>query len=234
MDKTVIIDTYFDFRLDSAGRDPDLASPTLKRYHQALWSKQLPNGEYLRLSAEKCTYLRYKDILLGSDSITTSFRYERNKELLRRVEQTTTSYPEFIENYLHNTYTIGGAILFPKHRGSINQVRGCSRKICDRWDLTLECIRRYYVGEQSPLDAALLRDKAFFELFIDFKGYVDFFLLQDCVDEKYHVKLWLDTPLFENDPMPKNTEAYFNWIDSQLFFVKQRAKRIVEYCEKMA
>lgn len=229
MVETVDIDVTFDFRSDSAGRDPDSASPTLKRYHQALWSKPLPNGEYLHLTTDNCSYLRYKDMYFGSDSITASFRYERNKELLRQVEQIIPSPSEYFENYEHKAYTIGGEIIFPKHQGSINQTRGCSKKICDRWDLTLECIRRYYAGEPSPLDAALQRDKDFFELFKDFKGYVDFFLLQDCVNEKYQVKLWLDTPLFENDPMPKTTEDYFSWINSQLDFVKKRSKRITDY-----
>ena len=33
-------------------------------------------------------------------------------------------------------------------------------------------------------------DRGFFELFADFRGYVDFFLLQDCVSKDYEeVKL---------------------------------------------
>lgn len=36
------IDTAFDFRTDTPpGRDPDSHSPTLRRYHQLLWSKPL-------------------------------------------------------------------------------------------------------------------------------------------------------------------------------------------------
>ena len=226
------IDITFDFRSDSKGPDPDTSSPTLKRYHQALWSKPLPNGEYLHLTTDNCSYLRYKDMYFGSDSITASFRYERNRDLLRHVEQAMPSLSEYFDRYEHKTYTIGGEIIFPKHQGSINQARGCSRKICDRWDLTLECIRRYYAGEPSPLDAALHRDEDFFELFTDFKGYVDFFLLQDCVNEKYQVKLWLDTQLFENDPMPKTVDEYLSWINSQLDFVEKRAKRIADYCRE--
>ena len=35
----------FDFRSDTPpGRDPDALSPTLRRYHQLLWSKPLPSG----------------------------------------------------------------------------------------------------------------------------------------------------------------------------------------------
>lgn len=224
------IDILFDFRTDSAGRDPDSASPTLKAYHQALWSRPLPNGQSLCLTMGDCSYLRWGDMYFGSDSITASFRYNRNEELLNQVARAVPSFSDYIENYLHKAYTIGGTIIFPKHTGSINQSRGCNKKICDRWDLTLECIRRYYAGEPSPLDTVLEKDRAFFDLFVDFKGYVDFFFLQDCVDDNYNVKLWLDTPLFEDNPMPKNVEEYFTWIDSQLEFVSSRGMRMKAYC----
>ena len=41
-----LIDIAFDFRSDTpAGKDPDAVSPTLRRYHQHLWSKpQSPHG----------------------------------------------------------------------------------------------------------------------------------------------------------------------------------------------
>lgn len=227
------IDISYDFRVDSNGRDPDSASPMLKVYHQALWSKPLPDGQTMCLSSEDCSYLRWGDMYFGSDSITTSFRYGRNKELLDQVAKRVPSFSQYTDDYLHKAYTIGGEIIFPKHSGSINQSRGCNRKICDRWDLSLECIRRYFAGESSPLSDALQRDKEFFDLFVDFKGYVDFFLLQDCVDEDYNVKLWLDTPLFEHDPMPRNVDEYLQWIDAQLEFVRSRGLRIAEYGKVM-
>ena len=40
----MLIDTSFDVRTDSRGKDPDTWSPTLCRYHQLLWSKPLPSG----------------------------------------------------------------------------------------------------------------------------------------------------------------------------------------------
>ena len=40
-----VIDITFDFRSDTPpGLDPDTYSPTLRRYHQLLWSKPLPSG----------------------------------------------------------------------------------------------------------------------------------------------------------------------------------------------
>jgi len=43
------IGTSFDFRLDAGGKDPDSYSPTLRRYHQLLWSKPLPGGAFFDL-----------------------------------------------------------------------------------------------------------------------------------------------------------------------------------------
>lgn len=225
------IDIFFDVRSDNTGRDPDSSSPTLRAYHQALWSKPLPNGQVLCLTTNKDSYLKWNDMVFGSDSITASFRYERTKVLLEQVKQVVPSYTDFFENYDRKTYTIGGTIIFPKHHDSINQKRGCRSKIRDRWDLTLECIRRFYIREDSPLYDIFQKDKSFFDLFVNFKGYVDFFFLQDCVDEDYRVKLWLDTPLFESNPFPKNVDEYLGWIDSQLDFVKKRAERIADYCK---
>ena len=223
------IDIDFDVQTDSNGKDPDSASKTLKAYHQLLWSKPLPNGEAMKIEIER-GYLKWGDMWLGCDSITASFLHYRFplKEL---VEQTIPNFSDFKRDYWHRTYTISGSIIFPMVRWSMNQARGCSAKICDSWDLTLECIRRYYNGESTPLDKALNNSSQFFEKFVGFKEYVDFFLLQDCVDENYNVKFWLNTPLFESMPMPKNMEEYLHWIDTQLEFVSKRGKRIAEYCK---
>lgn len=44
----------------------------------------------------------------------------------------------------------------------------------DRFDLTLECIRRHYLNMDSPLAPTLSRYTKFFALFGDFPGYVSF------------------------------------------------------------
>lgn len=221
------IDIHFDVQTDSKGPDPDSGSPTLRAYHQLLWSKPLPNGQIMKLEIEK-NCLKWGDMWFGCDSITASFQHERFP-LRKYVMQHIPNFSEFQKDYLHKTYTIGGSIIFPMHRWSMNQARGCSVKVCDRWDLTLECIRRFYAGEQTPLDKVLEADRQFFNLFVDFKGYVDFFLLQDCVDESYNVRYGLETPLFVSMPMPKTLDEYYRWIDSQIDFVAKRGKRISEY-----
>lgn len=222
------IDVAFDVQTDSGGKDPDGYSPTLKMYHKLLWSKTLPNGDDMPLVIDKGC-LRWKNIWFGCDSITASFLHWRFP-LKDYVEQHIPNFVEWKKDYWHKTYTIGGSIIFPMHRWSMNQARGCNVKICDRWDLTLECIRRFYSGESSPLDSALEKSRDFFKLFINFKGYVDFFLLQDCVDDNYNVKFWLNTPLFVSMPMPTNMDDYMKWIDSQVDFVNKRNARIAHYC----
>ena len=50
----MVIDTSFDFRKDTPDypkKDPDVHSPTLRRYHKLLWSKALPGGtRYARVA----------------------------------------------------------------------------------------------------------------------------------------------------------------------------------------
>lgn len=246
-----IVDITFDFTTDTpdywdrfwvrknglgvAGNDPDALSPTLKKYQKALWSKELPNGEIMDLTiGHGYSYLTWKDFRFGSDSIPASFRYHKYRKMITQIKEIVPNYNEFIENFLHETYTIGGEIIFPKRRyRSINQRRGCKREIQDRWDLTLECIRRYYQDESSPLYDTLLNEKEFFDLFIDFKGYVDFFFLQDCVSDDYQtVKFWLGNGEFTPYPLPQTVDDYLLWIDKNLEFVRKRNKRIQEYCSK--
>ena len=52
-----------------------------------------------------------------------------------------------------------------KKRLTINGERGLNRRIVDRFDLTLECIRRYYLNIDNPLQQTLQRYEKFFQLF---------------------------------------------------------------------
>src|SRR5690606_1239838 len=95
------------------------------------------------------------------------------------------------------TYTIGGMIIWPANqidrKWTMNQARGCNwRRIGDRLDLTLEAIRRHYAGEgTSPLAKVIDRYGTYFELFGDFAGFVDFFLLDDLVTENLEVNFFM-------------------------------------------
>ena len=146
--------------------------------------------------------------------------------MLDEVRKAIPNYKIFIENFLRSSYTIGGSIIFPKE-DSLNRARGCNPLIKDRWDLTLECIRRYYNNEKSPLYDVLLKNKDFFDLFVGFKGYVDFFFLQDCVTPDYNTVIkWIDNDDFTENPLPKSVDDYVLWINKQLEFLKKRNNRI--------
>lgn len=227
-------DNYWecDSILGAFNNDPDSASKTLKLYHKLLYSKQLPNGEVLDITAGNgANYLTWKNFRFGSDSIIASFRYKNNRNFMKKVAETIPNYQQYIENYIHKSYTIGGEIIFPKRSGGINQSRGCNHMIRDRWDLTLECIRKFYLGEISPLYSVLMHDKPFFDLFVDFKGYIDFFYLQDCVSKDYSkINFWIGDGSFTNNPLPKSVDEWVTYIDKELEFVEKRNQRIKTDC----
>lgn len=229
-----MIDIGFDFRSDSNERDPDSYSPTLSKYHQALWSKQLPNGDMMELETQGPPYtLTWKDFVLSSDSIIVELKYEKNKKIIDQVCETVDDADAYYENLISRSYSIGGMIIFPKHINSMNQRRGTSSFISDRWDLTLECIRRYYNDEDSPLSEIIKSDKAFFDLFVDFKGYVDFFLLQDCVSEDYSkVDIWVGDTSFTKSGLPETVDDYFEFIRKEHEFLDKRNRRILKYSKE--
>ena len=198
-----------------------------EKEYEMLWSRELPNGDIMQLADDDCGYLKWNGMRFGSDSIAVSFGYERCRGQLESVASGMDDYHAFVEDFLHRTYTIGGTIIFPRHRNSINQVKGTNRLISDRWDLTLECIRRFYSGEESPITWCLEQDMEFFDLFVDFRGYVDFFFLQDCVSPDYsEVRLWTDIRPFEDSPIPRDRDEYLRWIQANLDFVERRNERI--------
>jgi len=235
-----MIDVTFDFTTDTPhfwerkGADPDALSPMLKKYHQLLWSKELPNGDVMSLEPKKPPYyLTWRDFDFGSDSIIVGMRYPKNQRIIDQVSEIIPDYEAWYEGHQRSSYTIGGMIIFPRHRNSMNQMRGMNVIISDCWALTLECIRRFYAGEDSPLHKVMERDKEFYDLFLDFKGYVDFFLLQDCVSDDYSkVDIWMGDTSFEKSGLPKTVDEYFEFIRKEHEFLEKRNERIREYCDK--
>lgn len=227
------IDITFDFRSDTPpGKDPDRYSATLRRYHQLLWSKPLPNGEPFDLEPTTSHYLHHRSQLgefsLSSDAVIPTF--SRQPQTAHLVEQIPTVERE---EFLALSYTIGGMMLFPSDRVgnkmTINQARGCHPRIKDRFDLTVECIRRHYTGETSPLSEALARYRTFLNLFGGFAGYVDFFLLQDLVDENSSaVKFSMPFDDFTGSPVPATLEAYLDYREHTMAFIASRNQRIAQ------
>ena len=227
----VVIDTSFDFTTDAHGKDPDTYSKTLQRYHQALWSKELPCGEKMQLvcrgSRNGPYYLNWKQHTFSSDAFIVDFRsHARYTNMIRKIKAELPDwYDELDRTFDHISYTIGGMTIFPLHRNSINQMKGFL--VHDRWDLTHECIRRYYKGEWSPLYKYLFADKPFFDLFVDFRGYVDYFFFQDCVTDDYSkVIFWYGNGSFDEKKYPQSAADYKLWIERELDFLDKRNERI--------
>ena len=225
------IDPSFDFRSDTPpGGDPDALSPTLRRYHRQLWSKPLPSGDMFELvDTMPRAYLHHRSHLgefrLSSDSVIPTFRKE--KTLAPVFEQ----LPGELAEFLRISYTIGGMMVFPGNqvdrRMTINAARGCHPLIKDRFDLTVECIRRFYAGVDSPLRGTLDRYSDFFGLFGDFEGYVEFFLLQDLVtQESLEVRFFGPFDGFKSRPVPSTEIAYSAYRERAIEFVEARNRRI--------
>lgn len=145
-----------------------------------------------------------RDVSSNITKTSEYIQFKKETEQLDDCTKTIRCYNEdwqqnnpfklFIWRYLQKSNTIGGFIVFPRHnKSTINTARNA--KFYDRFDLALECIRRYYLNpenlteEYNPLFCTLSynteffdKEKEFFEMFGSFKNYVDFFCLQDWID----------------------------------------------------
>ena len=228
------IDITYDFRKDAKGKDPDQHSPTLRQYHKLLWSKPLPSGQVFSLDdSMPGVYLKHSSDLgnfnMSSDSVIPTFsKWKRMTHITQELP------PGELENFVHTAYTIGGMMIFPSNqidgKPTINGERGFNQKIGDRMDLTLECIRRYYFDVQSPMSGTLARYKNFFDLFGDFRGFVEFFLLHDMVSDDFSdVKFFKAFDNFITPPYPEDVADYYLYMQNTINFINARNKRIVSF-----
>jgi len=229
------IDINFDFRNDvPINKDPDIFSQKLRQYHKILWSKNLPSGELFDLT-DTITgkYLFHQSSLgefsLSSDNISHSYIFvKRFKSITSQLNDKQQ------EEILRLFSTIGAYIIFPSNKIdnkiTINGARGFYRSIIDRFDLTLECIRRHYLSEESPLSDVFHRYQSFFSLFKNFKGYVDFFLLQDLVNSDYQQVnfFYKFDQNFPSDPFPESFDEYLIFIQKMKDFVTNRSLRMLD------
>jgi len=233
------IDITFDFRSDTPpGKDPDSHSRTLRSYHKLLWSKPLPSGVVFELeyTTSPPYYLHHQSkmgkFVLSSDAVVPSFtRESRCSHIIEKMP------PEELDAFNSKGYTMGGMMIWPANRidgkMTINGARGFHPRIKDRFDLTVECIRRHYRNEPKlyPLKATLSRYADFFDLFGDFPSYVEFFLLQDLVSADYSSVRFF-TPFNDDDfvpwPFPKTIEAYREFKRLSIEFIDARNQRILE------
>jgi hypothetical protein len=225
------IDVGVDYRIDSLGKDPDIHSPLLRLHHQALWSKPLDSRGFLNLEKNPKGYLMALPdqpvLSLSSDTITNSYR---NTERLQHLIVNVPAHE--LDEFQYLGSTIGGKILFPGKRIdgnlTINVARGWNRKIEDRFDLTLECIRLQFDKKPNPLSKTFEVYWKFFELFRAFDEYVEFFLLQDLICDK-GIRFFLPFDDFSRPAFPMDLHEYVDYMNSTKQFVISRNERIKTY-----
>lgn len=226
----MVIDTSFDVRTDAGGRDPDAYSATLRAYHQQLWSRPLPDGTPILVERPSRSYLRMNSPSgswdLGSDSIIHTYQtWRQTAAVLAQIPD------EEVSAFLREGCTVGAYIVFPvafHAKPTLNQARGIRAVISDRFDLTLECVRRHYRGEVSPLSDVLNAYSEFFEVFGSFDVYVSHFLLQDLIDDKGQVQTFLPFDSFGERPIPHTVDEYREYRDASVRFVRSRNARITQ------
>lgn len=230
------IDTSFNFQqeMGDPNKDADKYSRMLQTYHQTLWSKLLPNGNKFELEklSGSCL-LRYttgqNNLLLSSDRAVATFaKWKRLEHIIVQIP------PSELEEFVNLTDTIGGILIWPSSQvdgmSTINAERGFNRLICDRLDITIECIRLYYDGQNSPLLETFKRYKSFFDLFVNFQGYIDFFLLQDYVTDDCK-SVFIAPPYngFKSAPIPKTVDEYSEYMNQTIKIIRARNSRINYY-----
>ena len=136
-----------------------------------------------------------------------------------------------LESFYALACTVGGYIIFPAKKidgkATINGTRGLNPKIRDRFDLTLECVKRHYHGERSPLSDVFNRYTSFFQLFGSFEGYVDFFLLQDMITDSGTINFALPFDGFDRNPIPQDLSEYMTYRAAMVTFISGRNERML-------
>jgi hypothetical protein len=230
-------------------RDPDWVSVRLRDSHRLLWSKPLPDGRVLQLSAlKRADYLKVvsppEGWTVGSDNFATTHA--------NALPVFSAGLDGFTDRHLCGLCSIGGYIVFPNQRAqqlpttvnetarpwSLNQVRGMERRISDRFDLTLEAIRLSYEGillrSENPIGDVLEAYRWWFELFgkgaEGFRRFADFFFLTPMLDSGGGVTAFGRLGLAFDHALPKDDEsAYTEYIVDQLSFVADRNQLITDW-----
>lgn len=177
------------------GGDPDRDCERLYVWHRILWGCAFPGvGPFdLEVVYTRGYGMRLRspdgsEFSLGSDGIIPT--WSSAGWTSRFAADLVAEVAKDADDFYRIACTMGGYIAFPRNRvgqtgWTINQSRGMTASIADRFDLTLECIRRHYAvpGAANPLRQRLAYYGDFFALFRDFDTYVRFFLLDDLLDE---------------------------------------------------
>lgn len=229
---STVFDPYFDFQAEAGGRDADRWSPTLQLYHRALWSKPLPSGNalHLELASQNRLLLRAegREFFVSSDRAIATWR--KKPALLALLDPAAR---EIHAKFVRHSDTMGGIVIWPSQRIAnkitINGHRGFSSRIADRLDLTLECVRRHYENQLSPLTETFKRYDFFFDLFENFRGYVDFFGFQDWVLSNYdEVIMTMPFDDFQTSGYPKSASDFISYINRTSALITARNDRLLK------
>jgi len=111
-----LIDINLDFYSDTPqGKAPDSHSPTLRKYHQILWSKALPSGACFDLNLTSPKVLHHDsdlgEFFLSSDAITHTYRYF--KKMAHIIDQVDSKE---LESFFSICSTIGAYVIFPSKK----------------------------------------------------------------------------------------------------------------------
>lgn len=224
------------------GGDPDRDCPRLYAWHRALWGRSVPGVPPLELAVVPARgfemSLRTAGgplLRLASDGVIPTWS---SRGWARWFDaDLAVEIAKDADDFYRVASTIGGYILFPRNSigqagSTINQARGVDRRIADRFDLTLECIRLHYSDPSAynPLGERLAYYADFFALFGDFDGYVRLFLLDDLVtaDRSAVLSFMSGEPVsgFSMSALAVDPAQYVKYRRRSLAFVKERNARI--------
>jgi len=169
-------------------------------------------------------------IELGSDCIANSYANSKSKEMIQILSEVPK---EIVDSFYSLNNTIGAFILFPSTRVdgqmTINGARGFNSLIADRFDLTLECVRRHYAKEPSPLAEVLARYDEFFNLFKTFEKYVDFFYLKNLLTTSGSINFFIkNREPFEDRAYPKGALEYLEYRENSMNWINARNQTIAK------
>ena len=230
-------------------RDPDSVHAGLRESHRILLGQPLPNGDSWSFQPARGWYLKSVEPRtgeplewsVGSDNFATT----HTNALPGMAEK----IPGYENRHLHEFCQVGGYIVFPNgleqtrptkvrpRKWTLNQAKGCDRRISDRFDLTLEAIRLFFDGKTSrdvnPLGDVLDAYGWFFAPFgagdEGFRAYVDYFFLTPMVSGG-RVRPTYGNELDFADAMPGGSQSgYDRYIEAQGAAVRERTEAITQW-----
>ena len=174
-----------------------------------LFCKNFPNGDLIRELKEKertgKNGSKYWELVikiesgngekkyfgLGTDYIGASVNWALKCNVSQKV----------IKEYLKVSRTLGGHIFFPRWQISNNKERIKSLNIArggefisnkrpgfyDRFDIFLYDLKNWYDDVPSQLKKEFDSNKKWLELFVDFKGFINYFSLNNFLNSEYEV-----------------------------------------------